>query len=400
VPAHLPAIEPSTPAPKEKISVDDDFWQRFPEELETNIYRSLHADLAQMSEAELLDHYENFGREEGRVANGLRDRDDFAGLIPSSATVLEIGPFWHPVLRGPSVSYFDVSSQEELHARATLLGLDPAGIPHIDYISATGDLSIIDRSFDFVISSHCLEHQPDLVGHLQAVEKILRPEGAYFLLVPDKRYCFDHFIPLSNLAEVVVAHHERRKIHTLRSVIECRALTTHNDCLRHWMGDHGAFFDDFEHRLEAALQEFSDSEGGYIDVHAWYFTPDTASAILYALQRVGLSRLGVQRVYSTRYGANEFWMILSNGLDRTASDHRRKVNNALPQQLRQQLIGKIAEAACHPEEVGHLTGELSGPNDTLRAVIAAVSERVLQARRSKQGLPWLRPFAHPFKRVR
>jgi hypothetical protein len=47
----------------------------------------------------------------------------------------------------------------------------------------------------------------------------------------------------------------------------------------------------------------------YIDVHAWYFTPENAFAILSAL--LSLSRLGVHRLYSTRRPANEFWMIMT-----------------------------------------------------------------------------------------
>ncbi len=290
--------------------MDNDFWQTLPDEVEPEIYRSLHPDLAHMSDAELLDHYENFGHNEGRRANGLRDRNDFAALVPKSATVIEIGPFCNPLLCGPNVSYFDVLSQEENVERARLIGLDPAGVPHIDYVSQTSDLSTVDHCFDVVISSHCLEHQPDLIGHLQGVEKILKSGGSYFLLVPDKRYCFDHFIPLSNLSEVIVAHREQRKMHILRSVIEHRALITHNDSLRHWQGDHGVIFDNFEQRLQAALQEFDDANGKYIDVHAWYFTPESASVIFTALQSTSLSQLVVHRVYSTRYGAGEFWMIL------------------------------------------------------------------------------------------
>jgi SAM-dependent methyltransferase len=292
--------------------MDNDFWQALPDEVETETYRSFHRDLAHLPHDDLLAHYETYGRGEGRTSNRLRDRNDFTALIPSGANVLEIGPFCNPLLRGPHVSYFDVLSQDELIARARLigLGLDPAGVPHIDYVSPTGDLSTVNRRFDVVASSHCLEHQPDLVGHLQDVGRLLLPGGAYFLLVPDKRYCFDYFIPLSSLAEIMIARHERRRVHTLRSVIEHRALTTHNDSLRHWHGDHGVMFENFEQRLQVALREFDDAKGGHIDVHAWYFTPESASAILAALQNMRLSPLAVHRVYATRYGANEFWMIL------------------------------------------------------------------------------------------
>jgi len=294
------------------IAVDETYWQSVPTEVEVEVYRSIHPDLAHMSDIELLAHYENHGCLEGRVGNRLRDRNDFAALIPRSANVLEIGPFCNPLLRGANVSYFDVLPQDELIARARSigLGLDPGGVPYIDYVSAAIDLSIVDRHFDVVVSNHCLEHQPDLVGHLQEVGKLLSPGGAYFVLVPDKRYCFDHFIPPSSLAEVIIARREQRKVHTLRSLIEHRALGTHNDSLRHWRGDHGVMFDNLEQRLEAALQEFDEAGGGYIDVHAWYFTPDSASTIIRVLQEMRLSPMTVHRVYTTRYGADEFWMIL------------------------------------------------------------------------------------------
>jgi SAM-dependent methyltransferase len=290
--------------------VDDDFWQALPDEIEAETYRSVNPDLAHMTDGEVRAHYKTYGREEGRTSNRLRDRNDFATLIPSIANVLEIGPFCNPLLRGPNVSYFDVLSQDELIARARLIGLDPSGVPYIEHVSPTSDLSIVNRHFDVVVSSHCIEHQPDLVGHLQDVGRLLSQGGAYFVLVPDKRYCFDHFIPESNLAEIMVAQHERRKVHTLRSLIEHRALITHNDSLRHWQGDHGVMFESVEWRLQAALREFDDAKSGYIDVHAWYFTPDSASAILAALEEMRLNPMTVHRVYATRFGANEFWMIL------------------------------------------------------------------------------------------
>jgi SAM-dependent methyltransferase len=290
--------------------MDEEFWQGLPEEVEAETYRSLHPDLAGMSNEEALIHYNFCGRGQGRVSNRLRDREDFIALIPNNAEALEIGPFCNPVLRGPSVQYFDVLSREGNVARAKSIGLDPHGAPEIDYVSTTGDLSTVNSRFEVVVSSHCIEHQPNLLGHLQDVGRLLAPGGAYFVLIPDKRYCFDHFIPASNLAEVMVAWHERRQVHALRSLIEHRTLTTHNDGLRHWQGDHGTPLANFGTRFRAAVQEFDGARGKYIDVHAWYFTPGSASQLLSALQDDGLSPLRVHRTYPTRYGATEFWMIL------------------------------------------------------------------------------------------
>ena len=75
--------------------------------------------------------------------------------------------------------------------------------------------------FDYVISSYCIEHQPDLIKHLQDFEHVLQPGGFYFVLAPDKRYCHDHFMQESTIAEVNGAQQERRTVHHLASRYVC-----------------------------------------------------------------------------------------------------------------------------------------------------------------------------------
>ena len=301
----------STLSRPERTIAAYDFLDDLPPEFDPDIYRSIHPDLQAMSVDEATDHYHAYGRNEGRRANRLRDRNEFVGMIPATAEALEIGPFNTPLLSGPNIRYLDILTREGLVERAQRIGVDSASVPEvIHYVAGGTDLSIVDRRFDIVVSSHCLEHQPDLIQHLQGVAGLLNPGGAYFVLVPDKRFCFDHFIPLSNVAEVVAAHHEKRQKHTLRSVIEHRTLITHNDSPRHWQGDHGLTFDRFAPRLEAALREYSDARDAYIDVHAWYFTPDSAAVVLSVLADAGLCSLKMLRLYPTQYGASEFWMVL------------------------------------------------------------------------------------------
>ena len=281
-----------------------------PETLEVDVYRTLWPDLHEMDENAIRWHYELYGRDEGRRSNTLESRADFIKLIPDEGGSLEIGPFCFPVLKGPDVSYFDVLDRDNLIARAGNVGFDPISVPVIDFVSPSGDLGIVDTTFRSVVSSHCLEHQPDLIGHLQQVERILAPRGRYFALVPDKRYCFDHFIPPSTVAGVIDAHVERRDRHRVQSVIEHRALTTHNDTVRHWCGDHGTPENDVTRRILEGLQEFKTAIGKYIDVHAWYFTPDSSMKLFPTLKSVGLIDLELERLYPTRRLSNEFWMVL------------------------------------------------------------------------------------------
>jgi SAM-dependent methyltransferase len=284
----------------------------FPEELDLAFYRRTNPDLRGMSDTEARAHFARHGIAEGRQGSPLALREALIEIVRASPSVLEIGPFFNPLVRGRGVAYFDVLDTAALQRRATQVGQDPRGVPEIDYVSPSGDLSVVPDRFRAVVSSHCIEHQPDLVRHLQQVGDLLEPGGHYFLVVPNRLYCFDHFLADSTLAGIIAAHIEGRRVHRLESVIEHRALTTHNAVKRHWVGDH---LDRDYHatvvpRAKAAVAEHAAAAGGYVDVHAWQFTPGSFRAILTALADGGYSPLRPLRVYETPRDRSEFTAIL------------------------------------------------------------------------------------------
>ena len=274
-------------------------------------YRRLYSDLAQMSDGELYNHWVTFGISEGRVASSAATRENFVSSIPRGEPALEIGPFCNPCLVGEHVRYFDVLDKAGLVARANAIGSDNSRVPSIDFVSPDGDLSIVPGTFPNVFSSHCIEHQPDLVYHLNQVARLLRKSGFYFLIVPDKRYCFDHFLPESTIADVIDAYLVRRTAHTARSIIEHRALTTHNEPLRHWQGEHGIPSQDVG-KIRAALVETESSQGKYVDVHAWQFTPRSFRTTMNTINDLGLAPLRPVRVYETPFGRCEFCAVLGS----------------------------------------------------------------------------------------
>lgn len=281
----------------------------FPLEFDADFYRSIHADLWNLDSAALVHHYETFGRAEGRRATPAVPREEFVALFLSGVPTLEIGPFNNPVATGHNVRYFDVLDRDRLIERAKRFGLGHEKVPHIDYVHPTGDLGIIANKFDVVISSHLVEHQPDLVRHLAQVGNLLNDDGLYFCFIPDKRYCFDHFIAESSIADVLEAHLSGRVVHALGRIIEHAALTTHNDPLRHWNGDHGPLPND-PNRVKAAIDELQAAQGRYLDVHAWQFSPSSFKAVIVTLETLGYIDLKPIRVYDTPYASNEFYAIL------------------------------------------------------------------------------------------
>ena len=63
-------------------------------------------------------------------------------------------------------------------------------------------------------SSHCIEHQVELVRHLKlkAVSRLLSPLGVYLMLVPDYCFCFDHFQTASTSIDCVLAGEIYREV--------------------------------------------------------------------------------------------------------------------------------------------------------------------------------------------
>ena len=283
--------------------------QNFPPEIDLEFYRAAYSDLREHSRQDLYQHYKDHGCREGRAASPAVARKNFVSCISNYQAALEIGPFNRPLLSGRNVKYFDVLSAEELKARAVDLGVSSEGVPHIDFVSKSGSVEKISGVFDVVLSSHCIEHQPNLIKHLCDVEHLLRPEGCYCLIIPDFRYCFDHFIPPSTIADVLEARYENRERHTLGKVIEHRALTCHNDPPRHWERDSGQPGVSLS-SIRAALKEWENARGAYIDVHAWQFAPHTFRQIICLLNELGFSNLKAARVYDTPYAAGEFCAVL------------------------------------------------------------------------------------------
>ncbi len=248
-------------------------------------------------------------------AVSIRSREELVKWIAQQgfSSLLEIGPFDCPVVQGPHVKYFDVLNKQDLLARAKRIGrvANLHNIPEIDYIEASGDLKVVGDRFDACLSAHVIEHQIDLVKHLQDVSRLLNQDGAYIVICPDKRYCFDHFIAESTIAGIVDAHLSSKPRHSLKSIIETTALTCHNEAFRHWKGDHGPV----PYRPSAvseAIKEYRKSveTGEYVDVHAWQFTPDSLETNVRFLNDLGYCDLVPEAVFPTARDGIEFYAVL------------------------------------------------------------------------------------------
>jgi SAM-dependent methyltransferase len=245
--------------------------------------------------------------------------NDLKQHFVSSTNYLELGPFVIPLLRGDDVKYFDVSDRAGIMQRANNIPVyalyNPLYVPHIHYISPTGNLNVIQNdTFAGIFSSHCIEHQVDLVDHLQQISRLLQEDAHFVLIVPDARYGADQARPLTVLRDVLAAHWARNAdgTHPLTAWLENQCEVSNDDAKAHWRGEHGKRrIDNDPDCYVKAKKSYDDAEGKYLDLHRWKLTPCVFASIVTRLREIGLIDLHITYVSDTVVGGGEFYSILS-----------------------------------------------------------------------------------------
>lgn len=245
--------------------------------------------------------------------------------------VLEIGPYHAPIApkaRGYRTTTLDLVDGDSLRARAKSdPSIDDHGVNAVEEVDLVGSACDVadlvaekfgsEKRFNWILASHTIEHMPDPIRFLEECAKVLAPGGVIRLAVPDKRGCFDHFRPASDISEWIQAYREQRKRPTVYQVFreECyRTEVTAGDggpiawrlaevpahaakpaeqsltLYRQWFGPNG--------------HEPTD----YIDTHCWAFTPESFELLVRDTIAFGLVSLDIASVSRTH--GHEFFVDL------------------------------------------------------------------------------------------
>jgi SAM-dependent methyltransferase len=117
---------------------------------------------------------------------------------------IEIGALHNPlpVPSAEGVLYVDRVPLEQLRREYPELEGAPLVAPTV---IDDGEVlsSIMDRSLDFVIANHFIEHCQSPISTLQTHLRVLKGGGILFMAVPDKRFTFDQDRPVTSLEHVV-----------------------------------------------------------------------------------------------------------------------------------------------------------------------------------------------------
>ncbi|TWG90308.1 methyltransferase family protein [Mesorhizobium sp. J18] len=229
--------------------------------------------------------------------------------------VLEIGALDNPTfMKSEGDVYFaDFFSQQESvkrHIKST--AHNAFKIVDVDYVLRDSSLREAVRiPPDLIIANHVIEHIPNPIGWLQELREIVAPGGLLFLSVPDKRYTFDYFKPVSDAVDWIRAHDEALEMPSYYQIL--RHLYYHADITegKAWSGD---IPDDHMHRLTMpqALEKAKQLSRSYTDVHCSVFTYHSFRTIIQDLREADLINWKVAHHEDVHQGENEFRIVLES----------------------------------------------------------------------------------------
>jgi SAM-dependent methyltransferase len=211
---------------------------------------------------------------------------------------IEIGPSHNPVAfkrDGFNVKIIDTLSREGLRAKYKDHNVNLDNIEEVDYVwngEPYGRLLNQANCFDWIIASHVIEHTPDLIAFLNDCADLLVPSGVLSLAVPDKRYCFDHFRPVSGISQVIDRHVSKAKQHSPGSIVEFMLNAVGLNGQIAWSSTTTGDWS-FSCPIDEVKAQLSRELNGAtsMDVHSWCFTPGSFRLLINDLNLLGLIRL-------------------------------------------------------------------------------------------------------------
>lgn len=241
-------------------------------------------------------------------------RSFIRNTVSKSDRGLELGASYSPILPkadGYRVFVVDHADQETLRAKYQGHGVDVGRIEPVDAIDDGGEFTALldaGERFDYIVASHVFEHLPDPIHFLQRCERALKDTGKLILLVPDRRFCFDYFRPVSTFGDMLRPFVAGAQSHDVGILYDHHAMNATRDGVMVWAEKEGGRFQFAgtpAHGYATAVQDHA----SYVDAHAWVFTPSSFRLILSDMRALGLIALGEVSFYET-VGC-EFMIVLS-----------------------------------------------------------------------------------------
>lgn len=229
--------------------------------------------------------------------------------------ILEIGAFDNPTFRrelGDNVEYLDFFSRAELikmHVHNPRR--NPSAAVEVDHVVKSSNFAEqITPGFGCIVAHHVIEHVPDLIFWFEEVEKLLARSGLLYLSIPDRRYTFDFFRPVSLATQMMRAHAEGLERPDVWQLTEAFYYHMKVDVAALWAGNPPARLVP-RFSLAKAHQMAQAKCSEYTDAHCWVFTAESFAQCMGDLQSARLLSFAITHLEEPQTGANEFRVVLT-----------------------------------------------------------------------------------------
>jgi SAM-dependent methyltransferase len=298
-----------------------------------------------------FEHWIKFGRTERRPLNVFSTRKyKVFHALNKLGKGLEIGPSHNPIApkkEGYDVQIVDHASAESLRSKYASHGLNLDNIEDVDFVSQGQPLSdLIGQTefYDWIIASHVVEHIPDLIFFFQECGKLLKPDGIISLVIPDKRYCFDFFQPLTSTGGLLDSHQQRQRHPSPGKIFDHFSNACVKESSIAWAKDSAGDLS-LIHNISEAQAAWLDAHkvDAYVDVHCWRFTPSSFELIIQDLQQLKLINLGYKISFET--SGCEFYVSLQKNTvaDLPKFKSRLDLHNAIQKEICDSLLQNNTE---------------------------------------------------------
>jgi Methyltransferase domain len=253
--------------------------------------------------------------EKSRERSCMDRKEKILKHIDLSGEGIEIGPGYNPVVpkrEGFKVHSIDHMCKEDLVRKYSVHQVDTENIEDVDFVwhgEPYAELTGKKNYYDWIIASHLIEHTPDLIGFLNDCDTIIKDTGVISLVIPDKRYCFDHFRPITSIARIIDSHLQKNTNHTPGTAVEYYLNSVLKGGVIAWSPCCSGEYEP-RHSLEEAVAEFESGSNGkdYVDFHNWCFVPHSFRLMIHDLYNLGLIPFKEVDFYLTE--GHEFFAVL------------------------------------------------------------------------------------------
>jgi SAM-dependent methyltransferase len=153
------------------------------------------------------------------VRSGIFGEKTLSSFSPErfAGTGLEIGgpsnifregnilPAYAAATRVDNVTFSEKTRWEGDVGKGTTFAFDPTKSPGTQFILDSSALSTLPyETYDFVLSSHMLEHTANPLKMLRSWKRVLKPSGTLLLVLPHRDSSFDHRRPVTTLSHLIL----------------------------------------------------------------------------------------------------------------------------------------------------------------------------------------------------